>query len=78
MGKIFGICDNPVSTIHSALNGTQFEPITYYQIRKISLPKNKVDTFVRKEAKPVSNPFIKMRNGFGKLMSHFQRPQVKK
>lgn len=78
MGKIFGLCDNPVSTIHSALNGTQFEPIIRYPIRKVPLPNKDVDTFVSKESKPVSNPFIKMRNGFGKLMAHFQRPQVKK
>lgn len=77
MGKIFGISDNPVSTIHSALNGTQFEPITHYYIRKVQFPDVKVDTFVSKEAKPVSNPFVKMRNGFGKLMAHFQHPQTK-
>ncbi len=76
MGKIFGICDNPVSTIHSALNGTQLEPVTHFYIKKVKLPDSKVDTFVSKEAKPVSNPFIKMRNGFGKLMAHFQRPKT--
>ncbi len=75
MGKIFGISDNPVSTISSALNGTQFEPITYYQIRKIKLPDNTADKFIKKEAQPKSNPFVKMRNGFGKLMAHFQRPK---
>ena len=36
---------------------------------------NKTDYFVNKNTK--SNPIIKMRNGFGKLMAHFSKSKVK-
>ena len=76
MGKIFGICDNPVSTIGSAIKSLRVEPPKDYGT---PIPKNMdtTDKFVSKEKKHVSNPFIKMRNGFGKLMAHFSRPQMK-
>lgn len=76
MGKIFGISDLPVSTIESALEGIHYKPI-----KRVPTPIQKsnppIDTFVAKERKEVSNPIIKMRNGFGKLMAHFQRPLKK-
>ena len=77
MGKIFGISDLPVSTIM-----TPFEPIVKfenpteidYQTALKSQTKkfeNQADTFISKTSKSKSNPFIKMRNGVGRLMKHF-------
>ena len=78
MGKIFGIADLPVSTIM-----TPFEPIQIPEpmldeldyVRKKSGAKfeNYSDTFVPRTRKIISNPVISMRNGFGKLMSHFSK-----
>ncbi len=77
MGKIFGISDLPVSTIESALEGIQYKPIKRIATTvKTEYPQS-VDTFVKKEKKEIANPIIKMRNGFGKLMAHFQRPLKK-
>lgn len=76
MGKIFGICDNPVSTIGSAIKSLRVVPPKDYGT---PIPKNMdtTDKFVSKEKKHVSNPFIKMRNGFGKLMAHFSHSNTK-
>ena len=43
------------------------------------LPKNTnvADKFVSKEKQPQANAFIKMRNGFGKLMAHFSHNNAK-
>lgn len=74
MGKIFGICDNPVSTIGNAIKAQSFKfknPVT--EINKKLMHEDITDKFVSKEKKMVSNPFIKMRNGIGKLMSHFSK-----
>lgn len=72
MGKIFGISDNPVSTIESALRGTRLEvPKSYF--RYISKNTDQTDKFISKDKPVISNPIIKMRNGFGKLMSHFSK-----
>ncbi len=76
MGKIFGISDLPVSTIM-----TPFEPVIVFKnpyekesIAKLYSKRNlKQDTFVSKNAKIHSNPFVRMRNGFGKLMKHFSK-----
>ena len=76
MGKIFGICDNPVSTIGSAIKSLRIEPPKDYGT-SITKHTDTTDKFISKEKKHVSNPFIKMRNGFGKLMAHFSRPQMK-
>lgn len=75
MGKIFGISDNPVSTIGSAIKPLRIDVPKFYCVE---LPKNTnmCDKFVAKEKKHVSNPFIKMRNGFGKLMAHFSHPKA--
>ena len=74
MGKIFGISDLPVSTIHSAIKGTRFEPI---QRTVTSLPKEQMaDKFVAKTKTPVSNAFVKMRNGIGRLMNHFSKSKA--
>lgn len=72
MGKIFGICDNPVSTIESSLRVLDSVPYNPNPI-KIARPINTKDTFVSAERPSKSNPFVKMRNGIGKLMSHFSK-----
>lgn len=76
MGKIFGISDNPVSTINSALTPLRIKPPKQFYTE---LPKNTntADKFVSKERQAASNPFVKMRNGFGKLMAHFSHPYEK-
>ncbi len=70
MGKIFGICDLPVSTIHSALN-----PVVMKRPKQVvtNLQNNNADTFVVKEKIEKSNFFVKMRNGIGRLMPHFSK-----
>ena len=74
VGKIFRISDNPVSVIGKALESiTVPKPkITYIKIPK----QNQSDKFVSKEKTHSSNPFVKMRNGIGKLMSHFSKKKV--
>lgn len=73
MGKIFGISDNPVSTIESALRGMDSVPLPKSYV--VCQPKiaNESDMFVTKKNDVKSNAFIKMRNGFGRLMSHFSK-----
>ena len=76
MGKIFGISDNPVSTISSSLTPIRLEAPKLYE--KV-LPKNynMKDKLVTKEKPHNANPIIAMRNGIGKLMSHFSHPKLK-
>lgn len=76
MGKIFGICDNPVSTIGSAIKSLRVVPPKDYGT-PITKNTDITDKFISKEKKHTSNPFIKMRNGFGKLMAHFCHPYKK-
>jgi hypothetical protein len=73
MGKIFGISDLPVSTIM-----TPFEPVVEFKNHKIEAEKpSKIessrDVFLPEIRVVKSNPFIRMRNGFGKLMKHFSK-----
>ncbi len=74
MGKIFGISDNPVSTIDKAI-----KPLTYKKpaesVRILPKADNTADKFISSEKPHNSNPFIKMRNGIGKLMAHFSKKQ---
>ena len=78
MGKIFGISDNPVSTIDKALKTAKLEvPNSVKYGKPVVKNYNHTDSFVSKEKQNTSNPFVKMRNGFGKLMAHFQRPLKK-
>ncbi len=74
MGKIFGISDNPVSTIDKAL-----KPLTYKKpvesVKTLPKAQDTADKFVSSEKTHTSNPFIKMRNGIGKLMAHFSKKQ---
>lgn len=70
MGKIFGISNNPVSTIDSALKPLRLDPpavLNVYNYQKLL----KAEKIVNRAHEP--NYFIKMRNGFGKLMSHFSK-----
>ena len=76
MGKIFGISDLPASTIM-----TPFEPIVIAPKQTSSgrniIKKSKKngiveDKFISQNVIK-SNPVIKMRNGFGKLMKHFSK-----
>ena len=83
MGKIFGISDLPVSTIM-----TPFEPITIQPnpsskeielaekiAQKLALTE---DRFIPKELSKARIPkFLDMRNGFGKLMKHFSKKNIK-
>ncbi len=74
MGKIFGISNNPVSTIDSDLRPVSLKP----PVRNIKIinihSKDKavmVEPVINRANE--ANYFIKMRNGFGKLMSHFSK-----
>lgn len=77
MGKIFKISDNPVSTITSC-----FEPLKIEKpVEKVITPAlktrinvNNCDKFESSKIEKKSNPFVRMRNGIGRLMSHFQHP----
>ena len=76
MGKIFGISDLPVSTIM-----TPFEPIVEFKnpnagTKKTSKIEPSKDVFLPENVRVESNPFIRMGNGFGKLMKHFQRKNL--
>ena len=73
MGKIFGISDLPVSTIESALKGMyHVDPPPEVRLPRVKPVQNKTIVEISKPA-PKSNAFIKMRNGFGKLMAHFSK-----
>lgn len=76
MGKIFGISDNPVSTIESALRPLELkvEPYNIYPVRYLSKNTDTSDKFISKEKQNKPNAFIKMRNGIGRLMAHFSHP----
>ena len=82
MGSIFGIADLPVSTITTTVQiggGMDVpEPPEFKNTPNgvkpelERMPDN--DKFVSKpKTHHYSNPIIKMRNGFGKLMKHFSR-----
>ncbi len=75
MGKIFGISDLPVSTIESTLRGTVYEPPKTYVVKPlIKQNAQNISTKISNaNNKNISNYFIKMRNGFGKLMKHFSK-----
>ncbi len=75
MGKIFGISDNPVSTIGSALRPLTYKTNDYG--KTINTFTTTTDKFVSKEKQHNSNAFVKMRNGIGRLMSHFSKSNKK-
>jgi hypothetical protein len=67
MGKIFGISDNPVSTIESALRGQHSvePPFPREIVKSKNIP---ADKFVKSGKKVASNPVIKMRNLVRKML----------
>ena len=75
MGKIFGISDLPVSTITTPFENIMPRP----QVRKLSQAERRLLKVTPKDStQKLSNikkskMFIKMRNGFGKLMKHFSK-----
>jgi len=74
MGKIFGISDLPVSTIDKALRSSQvYRPVERNVIKKVSYQS---DEFVKKTTKQAPKSFVAMRNGIGKLMSHFSKKKL--
>lgn len=83
MGKIFGIADLPISTIM-----TPFEPIVVpqdpalaeieYAAKLAEKYRLSQDKYTPKEITKAKTPkILDMRNGFGKLMSHFFKKIVK-
>ena len=80
MGKIFGIADLPVSTIMTALEETRVpKPVvrnlqrTTYKARILNNTTEKDVSVSKVQASKTSNPVLKLRNGFGKLMKHFSK-----
>ena len=82
MGSIFGISDLPVSTITTAVQiGGGMDvpaPVEFKEvpngIKPVLERTPDSDKFVSKQvAHGSSNPVVKMRNGFGKLMKHFSK-----
>lgn len=74
MGKIFGISNNPVSTIDAALRPVSLNPpVRNIKIINIHSKDRAVMTEQVINRANEANYFIKMRNGFGKLMSHFSK-----
>ena len=76
MGRIFGISDLPVSTIMSPFEPIIIEnPQTARTVTKVF--DGRVDNkFLLNRRKYVSNPVLRMKYGFGKLMKHFSKPKV--
>ena len=79
--RIFGLCENPVSTIDKAIRiGGEFVvptpvfkelPKVNQSVRMANFKES--DVFVSDKKNVTSNPILKMRNGFGKLMKHFSK-----
>lgn len=76
MGKIFGISDNPVSTIGSALKPMELDVPKH--VKEVIRNVDSTDKFISKEKLNKPNAFIKMRNGIGRLMSHFSKSKPSK
>ena len=72
MSRIFGISDLPIPTIETALRGTVYEP-PVRQVVKTNRPHLPVQKIVSKHKNFTPKSFIKMRNGFGKLMQNFNK-----
>ena len=75
MGKIFRISDTPISTIESALRPLTLDSPKCTIIKKTAM--DETDKFIPRNKVAKSNPVVKMRNGFGKLMAHFSHPKTK-
>ena len=73
MSKVPKLSDLPISTIESALNGMyHVDPPARVKVPRVKPTQNETIVDIPKVAKK-SNPVVKMRNGFGKLMAHFSK-----
>ena len=75
MGKIFGISDLPVSTIMTPFNPIILQPKVQEIKNTEKLAKKQCimqDKFISQKFTKVRK-FTDMKNGFGKLMSHFSK-----
>lgn len=84
MSSIFGISDLPVSTITSSVQIGGGMDVPQPMFREVVVSRRELeriphsDKFVPKpKIVTNSNPIINMRNGFGKLMKHFSKVQIK-
>lgn len=77
MGKIFGISDNPVSTIDNVIKPLIYRKPNIY-VTNLSKNQNTRDSFVAVKKSDKSNMFVKMRNGIGKLLPHFSKARPPK
>ncbi len=73
MGKIFGLSDLPISTIESALKGMHSVEPPVRQVQKVKFSQNETKVTLSSVPAKKANPFVKMRNGIGRLMSHFSK-----
>lgn len=72
MGKIFGISDNPVSTIESALKGVHHvEPPFPPTINAGKAPA--IDKFVHSSKEIVAKPKMNPKNLVRKMLSFFKK-----
>lgn len=67
MGKIFGISDLPVSTLHSALEGTRFKPMKHV----VKSKKDFADKFISTSKSAQANHLFKMNNRIARFFSNF-------
>ena len=67
MGKIFGISDLPVSTLHSALEGTRFRPMKHVLKDKQML----ADRFISSAKTAEANQLVKKNNKIAKFFNGF-------
>lgn len=71
MGKIFGISDNPISTIESALRGyNHVEPPFVEAARHVK--DAPIDKFIR-SAKNISKPKLNAPKFVRKMLSYFKK-----
>ena len=72
MGKIFGISDNPISTIESALKGMHsVEPPVQQTIKGIK--EGSADKFVHSSKEVLSKPKTNSKNFIRKMLSFFKK-----
>ena len=73
MSKVPRLSDLPLSTMESALKGMyHVDPPPMVKVPRVKPTQNETIVDIPKVVKK-SNPFVRMRNGFGKLMSHFSK-----
>ena len=72
MGKIFGISDNPVSTIESALTGVHRVEPPFPQTINAGKP-HAIDKFVHSSKRIEAKPKINPKSLIHKLLSFFKK-----